>query len=133
MELLVLAVDGPGDGGLDEAGDLAEPEVLAAPRLDERLVEAAHVERRRVGGLDRNGDVLALGPDPGRLTEGPLDHRLEGEVEIVRVDLGVPQRRLVDLEDVLDRVAGPPAVAAGDRPDLLDARVAAQRPFEVRG
>src|SRR5512137_1991695 len=104
MELLVLAVDGPGDGGLDEAGDLAEPEVLAAPRLDERLVEAAHVERRRVGGLDRDGDVLALGPDPGRLSEGPLDHGLKGEVEIGGIDVVVLEGRLVDLEDVLDRV-----------------------------
>ena len=94
-------------------------------------LSAAHVERRRVGVFDRDGDVLAFRPDPGRLAEGALDHRLKAEVEVGRVDVIALEGRLVDLEDVLERIPPPPAVAAGDRPDLLDARVAAQGLFEV--
>ena len=60
-----------------------------------------------------------------------LDHRLQAEVEIGRVDVVALEGRLVDLENVLDGIAPPPAEAAGDRPDLLDARIAPQGLFEV--
>ena len=104
------------------------------PRVRTRAsAEAAHVERRRVGILDRDDDVLAARPDPGRLSERPLDHRLEGEVEVGRIDVVALERRFVDLEDVLDRVPPPPAEAAGDGPDLLDARIAPQRLLQVGG
>jgi hypothetical protein len=54
-------------------------------------------------------------------------------LEVVRIDVELPERLLVDLEDVLDGVAPPPAEPAGDCPDLLDARVAPQGLFEVGG